>query len=168
MKNIVNSYQNSFEFIQEFRQLNSNIWSHIWIHIMDSSMNSGLWRISWIHGWVPINEFTYEIMIEFIKLKLIWIPLQICFSELEWRNKFYSSKRFQSDNDQFVAVNSLAALRMLSCCCLMATGLRCCDGRRRVLQRTAELGGLEGLDGRRWTSLASRSAWPACQLWRKL
>ena len=30
---------------------------------------------------IPINEFTYEIMVEFINLELIWIQLHICFSE---------------------------------------------------------------------------------------
>ena len=30
---------------------------------MNSSMNSVLWRISWNHGWIPINEFTYEIFV---------------------------------------------------------------------------------------------------------
>ena len=74
----------------------------------------------------------------------------------------------QSNNDPFIPVSSLPALRLLRCCCSMAVRRRWLRLRRRVLLRTAERVGLEGLDGRRWTSLALRSAWSACQQWRQL
>ena len=128
---------------------------------MNSSMNSVLWRISWNHGWIHINELTYEIMVEFIELKLIWIQLQleICF---QWGNKFYSS------NEIFTLLRlsslSLPALRLCCCCCSMATGLHGSYGRRWVLLCTADWGGLEG---HALAMLMSRSTWPACQQWRK-
>ena len=85
---------------------------------------------------------------------------KIAFSTLLIRN-----------NDPFFASSSLpgsaspeAAARLL----LYGDGRRGCDGRRRVLRRTAEWEGLEGLLSTWWTSLTSRSAGPACQQWRKL
>ena len=142
------------------------IWIHIviWIHIMNLSMNAVRRTISWIHGWMPMNEFTYEIMVEFINLKWIWIQLQICFRK---GNKFYSSKVIMISPLQS-AHCQLPALRLLHCCCSMATGLHCCNGRRRMLLCTAECCGLKGLDGQRWTALASRSAWLAYPQWMYL
>ena len=74
MKKIVNH-------ISEFIYSKLRAIEFIYIIYMNSFMNSVLWRISWIHGWISVYEFTYEIMVEFINLKLIWIQLQICFSE---------------------------------------------------------------------------------------
>ena len=82
MKNIV-----MWNHISEFTCM--KLWIQIWIHaaiicefiIMNSCVNSVLWRISWNHGWILGNEFTYEIMVEFINLKLFLIQLQIPFSE---------------------------------------------------------------------------------------
>ena len=81
-----------YEFIFEFMLVIQ--W---WIHdneiiyefiIMNSSVNSVLWRILWNNG-IPENEFTYEIMVEFISLEVFQIQLQIYFCEGKW---FYSSK----------------------------------------------------------------------------
>ena len=74
----------------EFKCMNSPLNSCWWIHdieimyefiCMNSCVNSVLWIISWNHGWIFGNEFTYEIMVEFINLKLFLIQLQISFSE---------------------------------------------------------------------------------------
>ena len=78
---------------------NSYACIHLWIHdgefmimkssymnlsefiIMNSCVNSVLWRVLWNHGWILGNEFTYEIMVEFIHLKLFLIQLQSSFSK---------------------------------------------------------------------------------------
>ena len=78
-----------------------------------------------------INEFTYEMMVKFIDLKLIRIQLQI-FSVRE------NVLHIQSNNHPFFAVSLLQAIRLLCCCCSVATIRRCCDS-RRLMMRTAEL-----------------------------
>ena len=84
-----------------------------------------------------INEFTYEMMVKFIDLKLIRIQLQI-FSVRE------NVLHIQSNNHPFFAVSLLQAIRLLCCCCSVATIRRCCDS-RRLMMRTAELWGQGGL-----------------------
>ena len=59
---------------------------------------------------------------------------------------------------------SLPGLRLCCCCCSRATGLHGSYGRRWVLLRTADWGGLEG---HALAMMMSRSTWPACQQWRK-
>ena len=101
---------------------------------MNSCVNSVLWRISWNHGWILGNEFTYEIMVEFIKYS-------------RFSSKFVSVGEnvllIQSNHHSFFAVSSLQALRLLRGRCSVATRRRCCDGKRRVM-RTAEQGGRGG------------------------
>ena len=84
------SWRISWNHMSEFICMNSSLNSCWWIHdneiiyefiCMNSCVNSVLWIISWNHGWIFGNEFTYEIMVEFINLKLFLIQLQISFSE---------------------------------------------------------------------------------------
>ena len=143
--------------MSEFKYMNSSKNSGSWAAesiYMKSYMNSVLWRILWIHGWISRNEFTYEIMVEFINFTLFWVQLQICFSE----GKCFTCLLFQRNHHLFFAVSSLPALSLL----------RCCYGRRLMLCSTTEWGGHGGLMSTWWMSLASRSAWPACQQRRKL
>ena len=57
------------------------------------------------------------IMVEFIKLKKIWIEIRMCFIHFI----FFI---IQSNNDSFFAVSSLRlpALRLHLCCCSVAKG----------------------------------------------
>ena len=80
----------SWIHMSEFICMNSPLNSCWWIHdheiiyefiCMNSCVNSVLWIISWNHGWILGNEFTYEIMVEFIHLKLFLIQLQSSFSK---------------------------------------------------------------------------------------
>ena len=68
-----------------------------------------------------------EILVEFVQadLKLIWIQLQICFSE----------GLIQSNNDPFFAVSSQPALKLLRCCCAAAA-----QWRRGGAAATADVG----------------------------
>ena len=67
----------------------------------------------------------------------------------------------QSNHHSLFAVSLLQALRLLRGCCLVASKRRCCNGKRLVLL-TAEQGGRWGPCKQIWTSLALRSAGPAC------
>ena len=166
MKNIVKSYVriHMYEFISEFMLANSWWWNHlwfnhIWIHNMNSYVNSVLWRILWNHGWIRGNEFTYEIIFEFINLKSFWIQIQLQISVKE------NALLIQGNYHPFFAVSSLQALRLLHGCCSVVTRRCCCDGRRRVLH-TAEQGRREG---RCKDVTGVKICWaPACQQERKL
>ena len=88
------------------------------------------------HGWIPGNEFTYEIMV-----------INLNYSRSSF--KFVSVRKnvliIQNNHQPFFAVSSLHALRLLcGCCqCSVVTRLHCCNGRRLVLL-TAEQGGRGG------------------------
>ena len=174
-KNIVKSYQNLYIWIDpKFRLLNSYIWSHLWIHVMNSSMNSAwvIWRMQWIHGLIPKDQFTYEIMVEFIKLSLNGSGFS--FKSVSVREQILI---IQSNNDLLFAFISLPALRLLCCCSLMATGLCCCNCSHVVHNMTVVVLNRVGKTWRAWWTtlditgvemMTTRSAWPACQQWRKL
>ena len=86
-------------------------------------MNSLIWRILWVHGWIPKNEFT-----------LIWNHGWIHWSwlDLDSASKFKSVSvkeqilLNQSNNYPFFAASSLPAAAA-------GEGRHCCDGRRQVL-----------------------------------
>ena len=66
-----------------------------------------------------------------------WLNLLILnWSRFSFNLKFDSVREnvslFQSNHYPCFAVRSLPALRLLHCCCLVATGWRCCNGRRRA------------------------------------
>ena len=118
---------------EEYREINVGIhmlnssmsschWFGHWIHnyeiiyefLIISCENSVLWRRSWNYGWIPGNELTYEIMAEFINLKLSASSF-----------KFISIREIvlliQSNNRPFFAVSSLQTPRLLRGCCSVAT-----------------------------------------------
>ena len=109
---------------------NEIIYEFIIIH---SCVNSVLWRISWNHGWIPGNEFTYESMVEFINLEVFRIQFLIYFSEGK-------CLLIQSNHHSFFAVSSLQALRLLCGCCSVETRRRCFDSRGLVLSTTEQRG----------------------------
>ena len=107
----------SWIHMSEFICMNSPLNSCWWIHdieiiyefiCMNSCVNSVLWIISWNHGWILGNEFTYEIMVQFIKYS-------------GFRSKCASVREnvllIQSNHHSFFAVSSLQALRLLRGCC---------------------------------------------------
>ena len=106
---------------------------------MKNVVSSWLNPYKWIHKWI---------IVEFINLN--W-PASNLF---HWGNKNYSSKVITTPSLQ-AAHRGNASPKTAARLLLMATGRRVCDCRRWVLLRTAEWGGLEGLDGRRWASLRS-------------
>ena len=138
-------YQNSYDiYIWIFQRIQAAefmiwtaefmIWNHIWIWYESIYM-------------IPYHEFIYK----FSAMKNImksWLNSLI----LNWSGFSFKSvsvreqiSLIQSNNDPFFAVSLLPAVRLLCCCCSMATGRRCCDSTCRVLLRTTEWGGLEGL-----------------------
>ena len=56
---------------------NSCLWIHNYENKYEFLIMNSLWRISWNHCWILINEFTYEIMAEFLNLNSISISYEL-------------------------------------------------------------------------------------------
>ena len=57
--------------------VNSCLWIHNYENKYEFLIMNSLWRISWNHCWILINEFTYEIMAEFLNLNSISISYEL-------------------------------------------------------------------------------------------
>ena len=125
---------------------------------MNSCVNSVLWRISWNHCWIPGNEFTYEIMVEFIDLKLFLIRFRICFSEGKCFTHPQQSPLLFSC--QLTASPKAAVWLLLSGYQAALLQLQTL-GAAQCAQQSRE--DMEGLVNKWWTSLVSRSAESARQ-----
>ena len=101
------------------------------IHVINSPMNSVLWRTSWNHRCIHIDEITYEIM---AKLKSIQIKLRMFRCE----NYLF----IQSNSHHFFAVSSLPAGPSPEAAARLPLGgdWRGCDGRRRMRRTAGRVG----------------------------
>ena len=142
--------------MSEFIYMNSCLNSCPWIHdnkiiyefiIMNSFANSVLWRISWYHGWIWGNELTYEIMVEFINLKVFLIPLLIYI----WGKMFYWSKVITTASLQSTHCKPQGCVWLLPVLCGDQAALLQRQTSRAAQSRAGRIWrALQAHDGRHW------------------